>query len=221
MGWFATSRFIARGARSKGRNAYFRKFMPAHRQWPLMKAMLNDLVKNQRLETTLPRAKELQQYAEELVFMAKRNTEYHDGVVDSMLNSAEARRILFERMVPRYQDRPFHFTRIVNQFKYRERDTAQMAYIEYVDRAGEFRPAKPVGAARDQWLASEFLQTRQGRRRHLSAMQRMLSRPQPPSIDAEVLERCRYEVQQMERRYASGQGTPASSPARVEPTGVE
>ena len=101
-----------------------------------MKNMLDLLVQHQRIEATLPKAKELQQYAEELVFLAKKNTPYHDGLVESTLTSAESRRILYERMVPRYQDRAFHFTRIVNQFRYRERDTAQMAYIEYVDRPG-------------------------------------------------------------------------------------
>merc|ERR1719217_1601464 len=104
-----------------------------------MKAMLNTLVKTQRIETTLPKAKELQQYAEELVFLAKKNTSYHDGLVESMLTSPEARSILFERMVPRYQDRHFHFTRILNQQTLRIRDGAKMAFIEYVDRPGEFR----------------------------------------------------------------------------------
>lgn len=69
-----------------------------------MKDMLNLLILNQRLETSLPRAKELQQYAEEIVFLAKKNSPYHDGLVESMLTSPEARRILYERMLPRYKD---------------------------------------------------------------------------------------------------------------------
>merc|ERR1719401_1251360 len=116
MGWMATTRVLAKGARSKGRNAYFRKFQPAHRQWQMTKNMLNDLVKEQRLELTLPKVKELQQYAEEVVFLAKKNSPYHDGQVESILTSPEARQILYERLVPRYQDRHFHFTRVVNQW---------------------------------------------------------------------------------------------------------
>mmetsp|Transcript_29530 Transcript_29530/g.81125 ORF Transcript_29530/g.81125 Transcript_29530/m.81125 type:complete len:219 (-) Transcript_29530:49-705(-) len=193
MGWMATTRFIAKGARSKGRNAYFRKFVPGHRQWQMMKDMLNTLVMEQRIESTLPKCKELQQYAEEIVFLAKKNTEYHDGLVESMLTSPEARQILYERMLPRYQDRYFHFTRIVNQFRYRERDTALMGTIEYVDRPGELRPANPVGAARVQHVAQEFLATRRGRRKHLPEMQRILSRAGEPPLDAGVLARCRHE----------------------------
>merc|ERR1719183_3010398 len=124
MGWMATTRQIARGARTKGRRIFFRKFEPAHKQWQTMKNMLNELVKEQRLETTLPKAKELQQYAEEVVFLAKKNSQYHDGLVESMVTSPEARQILYERLVPRYAKRNFHVTRVVNQWKYRERDAA-------------------------------------------------------------------------------------------------
>jgi len=59
MGWMFTSKFIAKGARSKGRNAYFRKFVPPTKQWGMMRDLLNRLVKEQRLELTLPKAKEL------------------------------------------------------------------------------------------------------------------------------------------------------------------
>mmetsp|Transcript_137588 Transcript_137588/g.439633 ORF Transcript_137588/g.439633 Transcript_137588/m.439633 type:complete len:237 (-) Transcript_137588:51-761(-) len=197
MGFMGTTRFLAKGARSKGRRAYFRKLLPGHQQWALMKNMLNDLVREQRIETTLPKAKEVQQYAEELVFLAKKNTPYHDGLVESILTSAEARRILYERMVPRYVDRNFHFTRILNHWRYRERDTAPMAMIEYVDRPGELRPANPVGAARDQFVAQEFLATRKGRRRHMPEVHRMLRRKSGAPLDEAVVERCVFECQKL------------------------
>merc|ERR1712110_830884 len=87
-----------------------------------------------------------------------------------------------------------HFTRIVNQFSYRDRDTAKMAWIEYIDRPGELRPANPVGAARAQYVASEFLATRRGRRKHMAEMKRLLLRSDSTPLDAEVLKRCRFEV---------------------------
>ncbi|CAE7534721.1 rplQ [Symbiodinium sp. CCMP2456] len=109
---------------------YHKVFGPSHKQWKMMKDMLNILVRDQKMETSLARAKELQQYAEEIVFLAKKNSPYHDGLVESMLTSPEARRILYERMLPRYQDRHFHFSRVLNQWRYRERDTTPMAIIE-------------------------------------------------------------------------------------------
>eukprot|EP00929_Paragymnodinium_shiwhaense_P090836 TRINITY_DN50930_c0_g1_i1.p1 TRINITY_DN50930_c0_g1~~TRINITY_DN50930_c0_g1_i1.p1 ORF type:complete len:216 (-),score=23.35 TRINITY_DN50930_c0_g1_i1:66-713(-) len=209
MGWMATTRYIAKGARSKGRRVYHKVFAPAHRQWPMMKDMLNELIMEQRIEVSLPRAKELQQYAEEVVFLAKKNTDYHDGLVESMLISQEARQILYERMVPRYQERHFHFTRILNQFSYRIRDGAKLAYIEYVDRPGEFRPANPVGAARAQHVAQEFLATRRGRRKNMMEMQRILDRPAIP-LDDTVLERCRIEVSKTEALTALGEPSTVS-----------
>jgi len=158
-----------------------------------MKNLLNDLVKEQRLELTLPKAKELQQYAEEIVFLAKKNSPYHDGQAESILTSPEARQILYERLVPRYQDRHFHFTRVVNQWRARERDGAPMALIEYVDRAGELRPANPVGAARMQYVASEFLSSRRARRRYQTEMERILAKPGGAPLDEAVISRCRFE----------------------------
>ncbi|CAJ1354615.1 unnamed protein product, partial [Effrenium voratum] len=172
MGWIATTRNLAKGARSKGKRVYHKVFGPSHQQWQWVKDMLNILIKEQRLQMSLPRAKELQQYAEEIIFLAKKNSPYHDGLVESMLTSAEARRILYERMLPRYQDRHFHFSRVVNLWRYRQRDTTPLAILEYVDRPGETRPANPVGAARKQYVAMEFLQTRRGRRKHLAEVQR-------------------------------------------------
>merc|ERR1719401_2810267 len=173
-----------------------------------MKDLLNRLVKEQRLELTLPKAKEVQQYAEEIVFLAKKNTPYHDGLVESMLTSPEARQLLYERMVPRYQDRHFHFTRTLNQFRYRERDTAPMGIIEYVDRPGELRPANPVGAARDQYVAHEFLETRRGRRRYRGEIERMLARPEGAPLDEEVLERCRFECAKPSRHQHRASSSP-------------
>ena len=71
MGWIATTNFIAKGARSKGKRVYHRVFGPSHQQWKWVKDMLNILIINQRLETSLARAKELQQYAEEIVFFGQ------------------------------------------------------------------------------------------------------------------------------------------------------
>merc|ERR1712008_467023 len=133
---------------------------------------------------------------------AKKNTAYHDSQVESMLTTAEARQILYERMLPRYQDRAFHFTRVVNMFRYRFRDTAQLGIIEYIDRPGELRPANPVGAARVQHVAQEFLATRRGRRRHLTEMERILGMPGEPPLDARVLDWCRFQVSPHHMRYS-------------------
>merc|ERR1719145_523851 len=99
-------------------------------------------------------------------------------------------------MLPRYKDRAFHFTRVVNQWRYRIRDTTQLGLIEYVDRPGELRPANPVGAARVQHVAYEFLATRRGRRRHLTELREHLARGRGAvALDGGVLDQCVVEVQ--------------------------
>ena len=116
-----------------------------------------------------------------------------------MLTSPEARQILYERLLPRYKDRHFHVSRVVNLWKYRQRDTTPMAVLEYVDRPGELRPANPVGAARKQHVAMEFLETRRSRRKHLSEVQRMLDKSsKKPPLDEAVLERLRFECSKYE-----------------------
>ncbi|KAL8448745.1 hypothetical protein Emag_003871 [Eimeria magna] len=112
---------------------------------------LDQLLRFGRIETTIARAKELQPYAEELIHLAKQGPE-KALAVESILRTPAARRRLFEEYLGVYRHRNFFFTRVVNQFRLRMRDAAPMAYIEFVDRPGELRPAQPVGVERNEKL---------------------------------------------------------------------
>ena len=148
----STIQLWRRGAQPSGKTAQgFRKLLPAYRQWEVMKSLLNRLVINQRIgPISLIYAKELQQYAEELVFLASRCADQpvhrYNSLVESMLKSAEAREILYERLVPRYSLQPGLRTRIVNTWQFRDRDTTPLGFIEFVDRPGEFlaAPSRPT-----------------------------------------------------------------------------
>lgn len=145
MGFSGTARLVTSGQRTR----VFRKFRgqpPKRFDW--IKNYLDRLLRHGRIEVTLPRAKELQQYAEEVVFHAKKDTPESDLIVESMLRTPEARKILYEKYIPLYSSRNFFFTRVVNQWRLRFRDASPMAYLEFVDRPGEIRPAKPVGEAK-------------------------------------------------------------------------
>ena len=50
-------------------------------------------------------------------------------------------RKLFGELAERYADRQGGYTRVIRTQK-RKNDAAQMAFIEYVDRQGELRPAR-------------------------------------------------------------------------------
>lgn len=58
--------------------------------------------------------------------------------MESLITSAEARSALYEKYVPLYAERPRFFTRVVNQWHFRTKDSASMAYLEFVDRFGSF-----------------------------------------------------------------------------------
>uniref|UniRef100_A0A0G4F0W8 Ribosomal protein L17 n=1 Tax=Chromera velia CCMP2878 TaxID=1169474 RepID=A0A0G4F0W8_9ALVE len=170
MGFGETTRFIGLGVkRSK-----FRKFgRHPHIRWSMMKTMVDNLIKHQRMETSVARAKEVQQYVEEIVHFAKKDTPQADKIVESMLVSSQARQILYEKLLPRYRERPFFVTRIVPQWRVRMRDASPRAFIEFIDRPGELRPARPVGNRKLLWLWEAMQKTRRNHRRYFFTAKRL------------------------------------------------
>ncbi len=122
------------------------------KQWENTKRLLDKLIVEQRVTGPLLRLKEIQQYAEEIVIHARKNNPVSDSIVDSMLISSEARQVLYEKLVPRYVERPDMFTRVVNLWHRRDTDSTRIGFIEFLDRPGEFMPAPLVGQARQAYL---------------------------------------------------------------------
>lgn len=105
----------------------------------LLKTLSSHLFQHEKIQTTLPRAKELARYAEKTITIAKR------------AQSDESRLKVFERVVlpdtgtkvltvlkERYQSRPGGYTRVFRA-GLREGDKAPMAIIELVDRPNELK----------------------------------------------------------------------------------
>eukprot|EP00241_Pyramimonas_parkeae_P007988 CAMPEP_0114241662 /NCGR_PEP_ID=MMETSP0058-20121206/9748_1 /TAXON_ID=36894 /ORGANISM="Pyramimonas parkeae, CCMP726" /LENGTH=175 /DNA_ID=CAMNT_0001354195 /DNA_START=52 /DNA_END=579 /DNA_ORIENTATION=- len=110
----------------------------AHRM-SMMRNMVSSLIEHQRIETTVARAKELRIFADRMVTHAKRG----DWTEANRFVRGEWNLMkLFTEMRDRYQERPGGYTRILRT-RLREGDRAPMCYIEYVDRDGELRPARP------------------------------------------------------------------------------
>jgi large subunit ribosomal protein L17 len=105
------------------------------------------LLRHERIETTIPKAKELRPFVERLITIAKR------GVASGEANgkALHARRMvlaelpdkdvvgkLFETIAPRFAERPGGYTRIL-RVGYRRGDSAEVAQIELV--GSEYNPA--------------------------------------------------------------------------------
>jgi large subunit ribosomal protein L17 len=134
------------------------------------------LLRHERIETTVPRAKELRPFVERIITIAKR------GLAGGEANgrSLHARRLvlrdipdrdvvakLFDTIAPRFEARPGGYTRIL-RLGYRRGDSAEVAQIELV--GSEFNPnaeagkketkAKPKGVGGRLRAAAERLRGR-------------------------------------------------------------
>jgi len=112
----------------------------------LLRNQAEALIRHERIETTMPKAKELRPFVERLITIAKR------GVAAGEANgkSLHARRLvlaelpdkavvgkLFESIAPRYAERPGGYTRIL-RVGFRRGDSAEVAQVELV--GSEYKP---------------------------------------------------------------------------------
>jgi len=105
---------------------------PAHRK-ALFRNQLSSLVKEERIRTTLAKAKELRPLAEKVVTQGKRDTVHARRQVNRLISDRDLVKKLFDEIAPRYHERPGGYTRII-KLGPRRGDGAEMAYLEFVDR---------------------------------------------------------------------------------------
>lgn len=105
-----------------------------------LRALSTALIKEHRIETTLPKAKELRTFVEPLITRAKVDSTHNRRVVYSYLQDKYAVTELFETVGPAAADRPGGYTRVL-KLGFRVGDAAEMAVIELVD----FNDVQPEG----------------------------------------------------------------------------
>jgi large subunit ribosomal protein L17 len=104
---------------------------PTGHRLSLIRNLMTDLIRHERLQTTEPKAAELRREVEKLITTARANDVHARRLVAAKLYDAEVVKKLFADIVPRYQDRPGGFTRTVKLMP-RRGDGAPMAQIEFV-----------------------------------------------------------------------------------------
>mmetsp|Transcript_49401 Transcript_49401/g.49778 ORF Transcript_49401/g.49778 Transcript_49401/m.49778 type:complete len:178 (-) Transcript_49401:576-1109(-) len=132
--------------------------LPKHK-FAMLRNMVTSLIKHERIETTLPKAKEMKKLAENMVTHAKKGTLHRRRLAARFVREKPMVVKLFEILGPRYQDRDGGYTRILKLSKRRLGDNAPMAIIEYVDRPGEVRAARPPQKRKEAQNLKEVLQS--------------------------------------------------------------
>ena len=105
------------------------------------------LLRHERIETTMPKAKELRPFVERLITIAKRGVAAGEAngkalharrLVLAELPDREVVSKLFETLAPRFAERPGGYTRIL-RVGFRRGDSAEVAHVELV--GSEYNPA--------------------------------------------------------------------------------
>lgn len=97
----------------------------------LLKNLAIAIVKAERIETTLPKAKALRAYFEKLITKAKAGDSNAHRAIFAALQDKEATNKLVEVIAPKYQTRNGGYTRIIKT-RIRRGDAAEMAFLELV-----------------------------------------------------------------------------------------
>lgn len=93
----------------------------------------NSLFEHERIQTTLPKAKELRRVVERLITKGKSGTLHDRRNVFSFLRSEDSVKKLFENIAPRFKSRNGGYTRILKLPETRKGDAASVAILELVD----------------------------------------------------------------------------------------
>lgn len=102
----------------------------AHKK-ALFRNQVTSLILNDRIETTLTKAKELRRWADKMITLAKKNTLHARRQAMEVLKDPAALTKLFSTLVDRFKDRKGGYTRIM-KLGNRHGDAAPMAIIEYL-----------------------------------------------------------------------------------------
>jgi large subunit ribosomal protein L17 len=118
----------------------------AHRK-SLFRNQLSSLITHERIQTTLPKAKDLRPLIEKMVTLGKRGGLHARRLVLKTIPEATTVKKLFEEIAPRFQARTGGYTRILKLGR-RPGDGAEMAIIEFIDFDWAHRQAEKKVAAK-------------------------------------------------------------------------
>lgn len=111
----------------------------------LIKGLADSLVKYEKIETTLPKAKEVVPYIEKLITKAKKGDLHNRRQVIAGLQTLESAHKLVDELAPKMKGRVSGHVR-VTRTSLRRGDNAQLATVSFVDDLKEAPVAKAKAA---------------------------------------------------------------------------
>ncbi len=99
----------------------------------MTKNLVTSLIDEERVKTTLAKAKEIRRHVERIITLGKRGTLHARRQAASVLRTPASVQKLMDILGPRYAERPGGYTRIL-RLPPRSGDAAPMAILELVDR---------------------------------------------------------------------------------------
>jgi large subunit ribosomal protein L17 len=100
----------------------------AHRR-SLLRNLVTSLILENRIETTVPKAKAMRPHVEKMITLGKRGDLAARRLAAAYLMTDEAVRVLFDKVAPRYGDRNGGYLRIIRA-RWQKGDAAEKAFVE-------------------------------------------------------------------------------------------
>ncbi len=97
----------------------------------LLRGLVTNVIEEERITTTVPKAKAAKPLVERMITLAREDTPHKRKLAAAFLMKTEAVEKLFDKIGPRFTQRPGGYTRIV-KLGWRKGDGAETAKLELV-----------------------------------------------------------------------------------------
>ena len=118
----------------------------SHR-WALMRNLITSLLRDEKIHTTDPKAKELRRWADRVITLGKQGSLHARRQALGIVQDKAVVRKLFDTLAPRFKERPGGYTRII-KIGLRRGDAAPISLIELVGGADGASEGSSSGAKR-------------------------------------------------------------------------
>jgi large subunit ribosomal protein L17 len=109
----------------------------------MLSNMVVSLLDHERVETTVPKAKEVRRLAEKVITLGKYNTLHARRQAFAIVKNETIVKKVFDVLGPRFASRPGGYTRILKT-GFRHGDAAPMSILELVERTAKAETTAPA-----------------------------------------------------------------------------